>query len=130
MPDTTNTTSPTAEEDIAVSDTKEPLILPEQLALKRRYPTAQDLRERARRRMPNFAFEYVDGGAGVDTGIERNWNAFDSIEMVPRYGNVVSPPPTDTELFGRRYSAPIGISPIGGPGTGFPGAGAGHGARR
>ena len=122
MPDTTNTTSPTAEEDIAVSDTKEPLILPEQLALKRRYPTAQDLRERARRRMPNFAFEYVDGGAGVDTGIERNWNAFDSIEMVPRYGNVVSPPPTDTELFGRRYSAPIGISPIGGPGTGFPGA--------
>ena len=30
--------------------------------------------------------------------------------------------PTDVELFGRAYSAPIGISPIGGPGTGFPGA--------
>ena len=70
MPDTTNSTSPTAEEDIAVSDTKEPLILPEQLALKRRYPTAQDLRERARRRMPNFAFEYVDGGAGAPNGLK------------------------------------------------------------
>ena len=38
-----------------------------------------------------------------------------------RYGNVVAPPPTDVELFGRAYSAPIGISPIGGPGTGFRG---------
>ena len=95
---------------------------PELLRLKRRFPTALDLRARAKRRMPNFAFEYVDGGAGADTGIARNWGAFDSIEMVPRYGNVVSPPPTDVELFGRAYSAPIGISPIGGPGTGFPGA--------
>lgn len=98
------------------------IILPAQLKFKRRFPTAQDLRERARKRLPNFAFEYVDGGAGADTGIARNWNAFDSIEMVPRYGRVVSPPPTGINLFGHAYSAPIGISPIGGPGTGFPGA--------
>ena len=97
-------------------------ILPAQLKLKRRFPTAQDLRARARKRLPNFAFEYVDGGAGADTGIARNWDAFNAIEMVPRYGRVVSPPPTDVELFGKPYSAPIGIAPIGGPGTGFPGA--------
>jgi (S)-mandelate dehydrogenase len=121
MPDTTSTTKST--------DTPQPkkaptanLILPAQLKLKRRFPTAQDLRARARKRLPNFAFEYVDGGAGADTGIARNWNAFNSIEMVPRYGRVVSPPPTDVELFGKSYSAPIGIAPIGGPGTGFPGA--------
>ena len=35
---------------------------------------------------------------------------------------MVAPPPTDIELFGVPYNAPIGISPIGGPGTGFPGA--------
>lgn len=98
------------------------LMQPEHVRLKRRFPTALDLRARARRRMPNFAFEYVDGGAGADTGIARNWGALDAIEMMPRYGNVVSPPPTDIELFGRAYSAPFGISPIGGPGTGFPGA--------
>ncbi len=96
---------------------------PEQLALRRRYPTALDLRVRARKRLPNFAFEYVDGGAGgADLGIARNWGAFDSIEMMPRYGNMVRPPPTNTTLFGEPYAAPIGISPIGGPGTGFPGA--------
>jgi len=96
---------------------------PEQLALKRRFPGAMDLRARARRRLPNFAFEYLDGGAGAaDNGIARNWEAFNSIEMIPRYGKVISPPPTECELFGRRYSAPVGISPIGGPGTAFPGA--------
>ena len=98
------------------------LILPAQLKLKRRFPTSHDLRMRARKRLPNFAFEYVDGGAGSDTGIARNWNAFDSIELVPRYGKVVAPPPTDVKLFGKEYSAPFGIAPIGGPGTGFPGA--------
>lgn len=94
----------------------------EQLALKRRFPTAFDLRERARKRLPNFAFEYADGGAGADTGIARNWGALDAVEMVPRYGRVIAPPPADTTLFGKAYSAPIGIAPIGGPGTAFPGA--------
>lgn len=121
MPDSTTTPQQT-EAGKAAPPPPKPLTLPEQLKLKRRFPTALDLRARARRRMPNFAFEYVDGGAGADVGINRNWSALDSIEMVPRYGKLVSPPPTDTELFGRQYTAPVGISPIGGPGTGFPGA--------
>jgi (S)-mandelate dehydrogenase len=94
----------------------------EALELRRRYPNAFDLRDKARKRLPKFAFEYIDGGAGSDGNIKRNWSSFDGIELMPRYGNVVAPPPTDTEIFGVRYSAPIGISPIGGPGTGFPGA--------
>jgi (S)-mandelate dehydrogenase len=101
--------------------TRSPLTA-EQLALKRRFPTAFDLRERARKRLPNFAFEYADGGAGADTGIARNWAALDAVEMVPRYGRVIAPPPAETTLFGKTYAAPIGIAPIGGPGTAFPGA--------
>ena len=104
-----------------MSATRPPLT-PEQLALKRRFPTAFDLRERARKRLPSFAFEYADGGAGADTGIMRNWAALDAVEMVPRYGRVIAPPPADTTLFGKAYAAPIGIAPIGGPGTAFPGA--------
>jgi (S)-mandelate dehydrogenase len=92
------------------------------IKLKQRFPTALDLRERARQRLPNFAFEYLDGGAGADTGISRNWAALDTIEMVPRYGKLTSPPVTNVKLFGQTYSMPIGISPIGAPGTCFPGA--------
>lgn len=90
--------------------------------LRKRYPTAYDLRARARAILPNFAFEYCDGGAGADTNIKRNWEAFDSIELTPRYGRVVAPPPADTTIFGRSYSAPFGVAPIGSPGTTFPGA--------
>ena len=73
--------------------------------------------------MPNFAFEYMDGGAGaVDLGVRRNWTSLDNVELAPRYGKVVQPPSCEATLFGRPYNAPIGISPIGGPGTAFPGA--------
>ena len=122
MPDSTSATTQSTDTPQPAKATEPSLILPAQLKLKRQFPTAQDLRARARKRLPNFAFEYVDGGAGADTGIARNWNAFNAIEMVPRYGRVVLPPPTDVKLFGKPYSAPVGIAPIGGPGTGFPGA--------
>ena len=91
--------------------------------LYRHYPTIDYLRRGARRRLPHFAFEYGDGGSGKDdAGIKRNWTALDAVELVPRYGIVPSLPPCDVELFGRRYAAPIGIAPMGGPAIVWPGA--------
>lgn len=91
-------------------------------ALRRRFPTIGHLRRHARRRIPRFAFEYSDGGAGADKGIARNWAALDAVELVPRYGVMPSLPPCEVELFGRRYAAPIGIAPMGGPALVWPGA--------
>ncbi|HEX2216918.1 MAG TPA: hypothetical protein VHG27_09565, partial [Xanthobacteraceae bacterium] len=55
--------------------------------LRRRYPTIEDLRRRARRRVPSFGFDYVDGGAGeTEPGVERNRAALDAVEIVPRFG--------------------------------------------
>jgi (S)-mandelate dehydrogenase len=99
-----------------------PALTPAELELMRLYPTAMDLRARAKSLMPKFAFEYMDGGAGDDLGIRRNWSALDSVELAPRYGRVVQPPGCATSLFGQTYAAPIGVSPVGGPGTAFPGA--------
>ena len=59
---------------------------PRFVALHRRFPTVAYLRKQARRKLPHFAFEYCDGGAGADGGIARNWNALDAVELVPRYG--------------------------------------------
>tara|TARA_B100000029_G_scaffold390162_1_gene386868 strand:- start:1597 stop:2751 length:1155 start_codon:yes stop_codon:yes gene_type:complete len=80
------------------------------------------LRRRARRRLPRFAFEYLDGGAGADGGIQRNRSALDARVLTPRYGVVTVPPPTATTLFGRSYSAPFGVAPMGGPSIAWPGA--------
>jgi (S)-mandelate dehydrogenase len=86
------------------------------------FPTSAWMRRRAPRNVPLFAFEYGDTGAGNDVGIAHNWAAFDSITITPRYGVVATPPPVDVELFGHRYSAPIGIAPMGGPSLVWPGA--------
>ena len=72
--------------------------------------------------MPLFAYEYGDTGAGNDVGIADNWAAFDAIKIVPKYGVMPSLPPTEVELFGTRYAAPIGIAPMGGPSLVWPGA--------
>jgi (S)-mandelate dehydrogenase len=95
---------------------------PNFVSLHRRFPTIAYLRRHARRHLPNFAFEYLDGGAGGDGGILRNWDALDAVELVPRYGVTTALPPVGVELFGRSYSAPIGIAPMGGPSIVWPGA--------
>jgi (S)-mandelate dehydrogenase len=87
-----------------------------------RFPTVDYLRRHARRRAPRFAFEYSDGGAGTDAGIARNWTALDAIEFVPRCSAITDLPATAIDLFGKRYSAPIGVAPMGTPSIMYPGA--------
>lgn len=91
-------------------------------ALHRLFPTSAYLRRSAPRNVPRFAFEYGDTGAGNDVGVVDNWAAFDAVKIVPRYGVTNTLPPCDVELFGRRYAAPIGIAPMGGPSLVWPGA--------
>jgi len=87
-----------------------------------RYPTIADLRRRARRRVPRFAFDYVDGAAGEgETGMARNAAALDAVELVPRYGVENYKANMEVELFGQRYAAPIAIAPMGIPGLVWPG---------
>lgn len=88
----------------------------------RHFPTIQYLRRGAQRRLPHFAFEYGDGGAGADTCIKDNWAALDAVQLVPRYGVMPKLPPVDVTLFGRRYAAPLGVAPIGNPVVIWPGA--------
>jgi len=90
--------------------------------LRAQFPTVAYLRRHAARHIPRFAFEYCDGGAGADGGIARNWAGLDAVELVPRYGVMNALPPVEIELFGRSYSAPIGVPPMGGPAIVWPGA--------
>ncbi|HXW41192.1 MAG TPA: alpha-hydroxy acid oxidase [Xanthobacteraceae bacterium] len=96
---------------------------PRYAKLYRHYPSVDYLRRAARARLPHFAFEYADGGSGKDdAGIRRNWAALDAVELVARYGVMPALPPCEVELFGRRYAAPLGIAPMGGPAIVWPGA--------
>lgn len=89
--------------------------------LRRRFPTVDDLRLRARSRVPRFGFDFVDGGAGGETGVARNRQALDAVELVPRYCVDTSGLSTEIELFGRTYAAPFGVSPMGMASLAWPG---------
>jgi (S)-mandelate dehydrogenase len=106
---------------VAAGSLESPMAQPDATVLHRRFPTIAHLRHHARRHVPHFVYEYMDGGAGADVGIAHNWAALDAVELVPRYGVMPSLPPIDVELFGRRYAAPIGLAPMGGPALAWPG---------
>lgn len=90
--------------------------------IRRRFPTVEDLRRRAKRRVPRFAFDYVDGSANDENCVRRNASALAAVELLPRYSVEIDKTSLETELFGRRYAAPFGIAPMGSPGLMWPGA--------
>jgi len=111
-----NRTSPNAERhggDAAASSRE---------TLRRRFPTIESLRQRAKRRVPRFAFDFVDGAANDEDCGRRNLRGLASVELVPRYCIDADNISTDVELFGRRYSAPLGVAPMGSAGLMWPGA--------
>ncbi|MBP6600467.1 MAG: alpha-hydroxy-acid oxidizing protein [Verrucomicrobiales bacterium] len=78
-----------------------------------RYPSIEHLRERARQRMPRFAFEYLEGGCNSEVNLRRNTEEIRQIQLKPWYLRDYAGSDLRTELFGKTYDAPFGISPIG-----------------
>ena len=90
--------------------------------LKRQFPTVEDLRKYAERRVPAIGYDTVAGGVGQNLGVKRNADALDAIEIVPRVGTDRGPVGTSNELFGQDYAAPIGVAPMGLQSLFWPGA--------
>ena len=90
--------------------------------LRRCFPTIEELRRRARWRVPRFAFDFVDGGANDEECARRNATALSAVELLPRYCIDTKGLSTEVELFGRRYAAPFGVAPMGSGGLMWPGA--------
>ncbi|RZU98386.1 alpha-hydroxy acid oxidase [Spiribacter vilamensis] len=87
-----------------------------------RAASIDDLRRRARRRIPRFAFDLVDGGAESERNLRRNIEAFEEVELTPRYMVDVSELDTKATLFGQTYDMPFGMAPIGMLNAFWPGA--------
>ena len=83
------------------------------LEINYKYPSVPDLRERAKSKIPKFAFEYLDGGCNDDVNLKKNTLRIRDIELKPKYLVDYKPPSLKTELFGHVYDAPFGISPVG-----------------
>lgn len=78
-----------------------------------KYPSVDDLRSRAKAKIPKFAFEYLDGGCNNDVNLKKNTSRIRDVELKPKYLVDYTSATLKTELFGHQYDAPFGISPIG-----------------
>jgi L-lactate dehydrogenase (cytochrome) len=75
--------------------------------------SALDYRELARRRLPPFLFEYIDGGSYAEVTLRRNVEDLAQIALRQRVLNDVSSLDLSTTLFGRSQSLPVGLAPVG-----------------
>ena len=73
----------------------------------------EDLRRMARRRLPNFSYEYVEGGAEDEVALRRNRDVFERIAWVPRTLAGVGTPELSTEILGETCHLPLVIAPTG-----------------
>jgi len=72
-----------------------------------------DFREAARRRLPRFLFEYIDGGSYAEQTLRRNVADLADIALRQRVLRDVSALDLSTELFGEKLALPIALAPIG-----------------
>jgi L-lactate dehydrogenase (cytochrome) len=70
-------------------------------------------RARAKRRLPHFLFEYIDGGSYEEHTLRRNVDDFKAVTLRQRVLRDVSSPSIATSLFGRDMSMPVMLAPLG-----------------
>jgi L-lactate dehydrogenase (cytochrome) len=87
-----------------------------------RYPSVSDLRKKAMKRIPKFAFEYLDGGCNDDVNLHRNTAELREVQLIPQYLRKFNGANLKTKIMGIEYDAPFGISPIGLQGLIWPNA--------
>jgi L-lactate dehydrogenase (cytochrome) len=69
------------------------------------YPSNDDLRNKAKSKIPRFAFEYLDGGCNEDVNLYKNTAELREVELAPYYLNNYTGTDLSTELFGHVYDA-------------------------
>jgi L-lactate dehydrogenase (cytochrome) len=72
-----------------------------------------DYRELARRRLPKFLFEYIDGGSYDQVTLARNIDDLRKVSLRQRVMVDVSKIDLSTQVFGETLPMPVGLGPIG-----------------
>ena len=75
------------------------------------YPSVDDLRNRAKKRIPRFAFEYLDGGCNQEINLKKNTTDIRKLELKPWYLKDYQGANLKTTLFGHTYDCLLYTSP-------------------
>lgn len=78
-----------------------------------RAASVSDLREMARRRLPNIFFEYIDGGSYAEVTLGRNVADMEAIALRQRVMRDMTKLDTSVETLGQTFKMPVGLAPVG-----------------
>jgi L-lactate dehydrogenase (cytochrome) len=74
---------------------------------------ATDYREAARRKLPRFLFDYLDGGSYAEMTLRNNVSDLSSLALRQRVLRDVADLSLETELFGEKMAMPVALAPVG-----------------
>ncbi|MCH1493739.1 MAG: alpha-hydroxy-acid oxidizing protein [Rubripirellula sp.] len=86
------------------------------------YSSVDYLREKAKLRMPGFAYDYLAAGCFSEVNLARNSSDIRQVQLKPWYLRDFAGADQTTELFGETYNAPFGVAPVGLQGLMWPNA--------
>lgn len=75
--------------------------------------STSDYRRRAKRRLPRFLFDYIDGAANAEITLAKNTDDFNRLHLRQRVMRGVDSISTRTQLMGQDCSMPLALAPIG-----------------
>ena len=73
----------------------------------------EDFEQLARRRLPRFVFDLIQGGVEAETGLTRNRKAFEALELHPRFLSSTGQRSQEANLWGQTFASGFGIPPMG-----------------
>ena len=77
------------------------------------YPSIPYMEAAAKRRIPSFVHDFLVNGLGDNVAVRKSRDSLETIELMPRYLSEADQPNLRCRLFGRDYSAPFGVAPMG-----------------
>ena len=87
-----------------------------------KYPALEDLRHKAKRRLPHFVWEFLDSGTGAEQARARNRAALDARLLMPSILHGEFDPDLSVNFLGHDLPLPFGIAPVGMSGLIWPDA--------
>jgi L-lactate dehydrogenase (cytochrome) len=80
------------------------------------HAAVEDLRKAAKRRLPHALFEFIDGGAGDESGVAANTGDFAKVLLRMKVMRGVATRDLSTTALGRPIAMPLAIAPTGSAG--------------
>jgi len=75
--------------------------------------SVNDYQKKAKKRLPNFLFDYIEGGANAEETLHSNTSDFKKFNLKQFVMRDVSKVSTSTTLLGEKISMPLALAPIG-----------------